>query len=169
MLRLLGLDPGLGVTGWGLIAAAGNRLSPLACGVVETDPQMSVPERLCTLHETLCRLIAVHSPEEAAVEETFVNRNGAATLKLGYARGIALLAPALAGVPVAEYSARTVKQAVVGTGTASKQQVAMMVRRLLPGAHFQRADAADALAVAICHAHHRASRRLWEAAGRLRI
>lgn len=168
MLRLLGLDPGLGVTGWGMVAVAGSRLSPIACGVIETDPQASVPERLCVLHEALSRLLIRHVPEEAAIEETFVNRNGAATLKLGYARGVALLAPALAGIPVAEYAARTVKQAVVGTGTASKEQVAMMVRRLLPGALFQRADAADALAVAICHAHHRSSRRLWAAAGRQR-
>ncbi len=168
MLRLLGLDPGLGVTGWGIIGVAGSRLTPLGCGVIETDPAVSVPERLRALHEELSRLLALHAPEEAAIEETFVNRNGAATLKLGYARGVALLAPALAGIPVAEYAARTVKQAVVGTGAASKEQVAMMVRRLLPGAQFQRADAADALAVAICHAHHRSSRRLWEAADRHR-
>ncbi len=166
MLRLLGLDPGLGVTGWGIIGAAGSRLSPLACGVIETDPSISVPERLRALHEGLSRLLALHAPEEAAIEETFINRNGATTLKLGYARGVALLAPALAGIPVAEYAARTVKQAVVGTGAASKEQVAMMVRRLLPGAHFERADAADALAVAICHAHHRSSRLRWEAADR---
>ena len=166
MLRLLGLDPGLGATGWGLIGAGGSRLWPLACGVIETDPSVSVPERLRALHEELSHLLALHTPEEAAIEETFVNRNGAATLKLGYARGIALLAPALAGIPVAEYAARTVKQAVVGTGAASKSQVAMMVRRLLPGALVQRADAADALAVAICHAHYRSSRRLWEAADR---
>ena len=161
-LRLLGLDPGLGVTGWGIIGVAGSRLWPIACGVIATDTAVSVPERLRVLHEGLVRLLAMHAPAEAAVEETFVNRNGAATLKLGYARGVALLAPALAGIPVAEYAARTVKQAVVGTGAASKAQVGLMVRRLLPGAHFERADAADALAVAICHAHHRASRHLWE-------
>ncbi|MDA8049564.1 MAG: crossover junction endodeoxyribonuclease RuvC [Rhodospirillales bacterium] len=168
MLRLLGLDPGLGVTGWGIIGVAGSRLSPIACGVIATDARAPVPERLRTLHEGLARLLAEHTPSEAAIEETFVNRNGAATLKLGYARGVALLAPALAGILVAEYAARTVKQAVVGTGTATKEQVAMMVRRLLPGARFERADAADALAIAICHAHHRASRRLWEQAAKRR-
>jgi crossover junction endodeoxyribonuclease RuvC len=167
MRCLLGLDPGLSVTGWGIIAAAGNRLSPIACGVIATDAALDVPSRLRMLHEGLAALLAAHAPEEAAVEETFVNRNGAATLKLGYARGVALLAPALAGIPVAEYAARTVKQSVVGTGAATKEQVGMMVRRLLPGVAFTRADAADALAVAICHAHHRASRRLWEHAAGL--
>ena len=103
-------------------------------------------------------------PDEAAIEETYVNRNGSATLKLGYARGVALLAPALAGIPVIEYAAKSVKLAVVGTGGADKTQVQMMVRRLLPGAVIRRADAADALAVAICHAHHRASRSAWAAA-----
>ncbi|MGH7118699.1 MAG: crossover junction endodeoxyribonuclease RuvC [Acetobacteraceae bacterium] len=166
MLRLLGLDPGLGVTGWGVIATAGSRLSPLACGAIKTDSSASVPERLRTLHQELSRLLALYAPEEAAIEETFVNRNGAASLKLGYARGVALLAPALAGIPIAEYAARTVKQAVVGTGAASKHQVAMMVRCLLPGVLFQQADAADALAVAICHAHHRSTRSVWAAADR---
>ena len=165
MLLLLGLDPGLRVTGWGLIAAEGNRLRHLADGVIVTDTEAAVPERLRALHEALAALIAAHRPDEAAVEETYVNRNGAATLKLGYARGVALLAPALAGIPVAEYGAKTVKRAVVGTGGAAKEQVQMMVRRLLPGAVVRRADAADALAVAICHAHHRASRRAWVAQG----
>jgi crossover junction endodeoxyribonuclease RuvC len=117
-----------------------------------------VPARLRLLHDGLASLLALHRPDEAAVEETYVNRNGAATLKLGYARGVALLAPALAGIPVAEYGAKSVKLAVVGTGNADKNQVMDMVRRLLPGATLKRADAADALAVAICHAHHRASR-----------
>jgi crossover junction endodeoxyribonuclease RuvC len=165
MLLLLGLDPGLSVTGWGLIAAEGNRLRHLADGVIVTDTEAPVPERLRVLHEALAALIAAHRPDEAAVEETYVNRNGAATLKLGYARGVALLAPALAGIPVAEYGAKTVKRAVVGTGGAAKEQVQMMVRRLLPGAVVRRADAADALAVAICHAHHRASRRAWMGQG----
>ena len=114
-------------------------------------------------------LLAQHRPDEAAVEETYVNRNGTATLKLGYARGVALLAPALAGVPVTEYAAKSVKLAVVGTGGAEKAQVQMMVRRLLPGAAIRRADAADALAVAICHAHHRASRLAWNAAHEDRV
>ncbi len=156
-MRLLGIDPGLRFTGWGVIEAAGNRLSAVACGVIATDGEAAVAERLCTLHRALADLLARFAPAEAAVEETYVNRNGLATLKLGYARGVALLAPALAGIPVAEYGAKTVKRAVVGTGAAEKAQVAMMVRRLLPGVDLRRADAADALAVAICHAHHRAS------------
>jgi len=163
MARLLGIDPGLRFTGWGLVEVDGNRLRHLADGVIATDGEASVPERLRMLHEALLGLIATHRPDEAAVEETYVNRNGTATLKLGYARGIALLAPALAGIPVAEYAAKSVKMAVVGTGGADKTQVQEMVRRLLPGALLRRADAADALAVAICHAHHRASRMRWAA------
>jgi crossover junction endodeoxyribonuclease RuvC len=161
MVRLLGIDPGLRFTGWGLIEADGNRLRHRADGVIATDSAASVPDRLRVLHDALAALLAEHLPDEAAVEETYVNRNGTATLKLGYARGIALLAPALAGIPITEYAAKSVKLAVVGTGGADKTQVQMMVRRLLPGAAITRADAADALAVAICHAHHRASRRAW--------
>ncbi len=158
MIRLLGIDPGLRFTGWGMIAVDGNRLCHVADGVIATDGDAPVPERLRAIHDALLQLFAEHRPHEAAVEETYVNRNGAATLKLGYARGVALLAPALAGIPVLEYGALAVKKAVVGTGGASKDQVAMMVRRLLPGALLRRADASDALAVAICHAHHRATR-----------
>ena len=164
MARLLGIDPGLRFTGWGLVASEGNRLRHLADGVIATDGDASVPDRLRALHDALAALLAALRPDEAAVEETYVNRNGTATLKLGYARGVALLAPALAGIPVAEYGAKAVKRAVVGTGAAEKQQVAEMVRRLLPGAMLTRSDAADALAVAICHAHHRAT-RLRVAAG----
>jgi crossover junction endodeoxyribonuclease RuvC len=163
-MRLLGIDPGLRFTGWGLISVDGNRLRHLADGVIATDSENPVPTRLRVLHDALAALIALHAPDEAAVEETYVNRNGAATLKLGYARGVALLAPALAGIPVVEYGAKSVKLAVVGTGGADKAQVADMVRRLLPGAIMKRADAADALAVAICHAHHRASRVAWATA-----
>src|SRR5271154_4237489 len=161
MIRLLGLDPGLRFTGWGVIEVDGNRLRHIADGVIATDSATSVPERLKVLHDALAALLAAHAPHEAAVEETYVNRNGSATLKLGYARGVALLAPALVGVPVTEYAAKSVKMAVVGTGGAEKAQVAMMVRRLLRGASIRRADAADALAVAICHAHYRASRLAW--------
>lgn len=161
---LLGLDPGLRFTGWGVIEVDGSRLRHIADGVIATDSDQTVPDRLKTLHEGLAELLTRHRPAEAAVEETYVNRNGAATLKLGYARGVALLAPALAGVPVTEYAAKTVKMAVVGTGGADKDQVMVMVRRLLPGATIRRADAADALAVAICHAHHRASRLAWTGA-----
>ena len=158
---LLGIDPGLRFTGWGLIEIQGSRLRHVADGVIATDVAASLPERLRTLHHALAELIVTHRPDEAAVEETYVNRNGTATLKLGYARAIALLAPALAGIPVAEYGAKTVKMAIVGPGGAEKEQVQMMVRRLLPAAAIRRADAADALAVAICHAHHRASRLVW--------
>ncbi len=140
-----------------MLEASGNHLRHVADGVIATDGDDSVPDRLRMLHDALHALFARFAPDEAAVEETYVNRNGAATLKLGYARGVALLAPALAGIVVAEYGAMSVKRAVVGTGAASKEQVAMMVRRLLPGAAIRRSDAADALAVAICHAHHRAS------------
>jgi crossover junction endodeoxyribonuclease RuvC len=163
MVRLLGIDPGLRFTGWGMIEVDGNRLRHLADGVIATDAATAVPDRLKVLHDALAALLAEHRPHEAAVEETYVNRNGAATLKLGYARGVALLAPALAGIPVIEYGAKSVKLSVVGTGGAAKEQVQMMVRRLLPGATVRRADAADALAVAICHAHHRASRLAWTA------
>ena len=156
--RLIGIDPGLRFTGWGVIDVDGNRLRHVADGVIATDSTETVPSRLKVLHDALVMLFQEHRPDEAAVEETYVNRNGAATLKLGYARGVALLAPALVGLPISEYGAKTVKLAVVGTGGASKDQVTMMVRRLLPGAALRRADAADALAVAICHAHHRASR-----------
>ena len=155
--RLLGIDPGLQFTGWGLVEVDGNRLRHLGDGVIATIASESVPERLRMLHVALTALMAELRPDEAAVEETYVNRNGAATLKLGYARGVALLAPALLGIPVAEYGAKAVKKAVVGTGGADKAQVQMMVRRLLPGCLIRRADAADALAVAICHAHHRAT------------
>ncbi len=154
----MGIDPGLRFTGWGVIEADGNRLRHIADGVIGTDNAHAVPTRLKFIHDELTALFLRFSPQEAAVEETYVNRNGAATLKLGYARGVALLAPALAGITVAEYGAMEVKRAVVGTGAASKDQVEMMVRRLLPGATLRRADAADALAVAICHAHHRSTR-----------
>lgn len=161
MIRLLGVDPGLRFTGWGVIESDGNRLRHIADGVIATDGDASVPERLKALHDALVEVLATHMPAEVAVEETYVNKNAGSTLKLGYARGVALLAPALAGLLVVEYGAMEVKRSVVGTGAAAKGQVADMVRRLLPGATLRRADAADALAVAICHAHHRATRRAW--------
>jgi len=154
-MRLLGLDPGLNRTGWGVIEAEANRLVYIADGVVESSADRPLAERLAVLYEGIARVIAEHKPMEAAVEETFVNVNGQSTLKLGHARGVALLAPAQAGLPVAEYAARLVKKSVVGTGRAEKAQIAHMVRCLLPGARIAGADAADALAVAICHAHHR--------------
>ena len=163
-VRILGIDPGLRFTGWGVLEADGNRLRHVADGVVATDGTEDVPLRLKALAEALADLLARFTPDEAAVEETYVNRNATATLKLGYARGVALLAPAQAGIPVFEYGAKTVKMAVVGTGGADKEQVGLMVRRLLPGAAQKRADAADALAVAICHAHHRSTANVWKAA-----
>jgi len=157
-VRLLGLDPGLQHTGWGLVESAGSRLRHLADGVISTDAALPLAERLCTIYRALVLLLEHWQPDEAAVEHTYVNRNPGAALKLGQARGVVLLAPALTGIPVAEYQAMEVKRAVVGTGHAEKPQVEAMVRRLLPGATIRRADAADALAVAICHAHHRGTR-----------
>lgn len=156
---LLGLDPGLGTTGWGLIRAEGNRLSHLANGHLKTDPQAPLSRRLAHLDAMLVALIADHAPQGAAVEEVFVNSNPQSTLKLAHARGVAIAATARAGLDVGEYAPRLVKKAVVGTGNAEKAQVHAMVARLLPGAKIAGADAADALAVAICHAHHLASAR----------
>jgi crossover junction endodeoxyribonuclease RuvC len=154
-MRLLGLDPGLGATGWGVIDFDRGRLSHVGDGVVLTDTARPLAERLVQLALGLEAVIAEYRPEEAAVEETFVNRNAVSTLRLGQARGIALLVPARAGLPVGEYLPNLVKKTVVGTGHAAKAQIQMMVRVLLPGARLSSADAADALAVAICHAHHR--------------
>jgi crossover junction endodeoxyribonuclease RuvC len=162
-MLLLGLDPGLRNTGWGVVAVEGNRLRHVDNGVIRPTGS-DLATRLLALHTALADLIARLAPDEAAVEETFVNANGQATLKLGQARGVVLLAPALAGLPVAEYPANTVKKAIVGFGHAGKEQVAHMVRALLPGAEIGSPDAADALAVAICHAHHRATQRVFEAA-----
>ena len=156
---LLGLDPGLGTTGWGVVAADGNRLSHIANGQVRTDAALPLAARLVMLHEALIDLLLAHAPGAAAVEEVFVNANPQSTLKLGQARGVVLLAAAQRGIVVGEYAARLVKKAVVGTGAAEKAQVHAMVARLLPGARIAGADAADALAIAICHAHHLASAR----------
>jgi crossover junction endodeoxyribonuclease RuvC len=158
-LIIIGLDPGLGCTGWGVIAAEGNRLSHVANGQIRTDPKAELPERLVVLHGELLGVLAMHLPEAAAVEEVFVNENPQSTLKLGQARGVALLAAASLRVPVGEYAPRLVKKAVVGTGGAEKAQVHAMIARLLPGVRIAGADAADALAVAITHAHHLASAR----------
>ena len=162
---LLGLDPGLQRTGWGVIASDGVRLSHVGNGVVATDPKASLAERLVTLYDGLIEVIERFVPDEACVEETFVNRNPASTLKLGQARGVAMLAPAHRGVPVAEYAPNLVKKSVVGAGHADKGQIDAMVRMLLPGCDPKGPDAADALAVAICHAHHAwTGRRLARAA-----
>jgi crossover junction endodeoxyribonuclease RuvC len=162
-MRVLGLDPGLRHTGWGVIEAEGNHLRHVANGVVVSDAKADLAERLLQLHRGIGEVVAAHRPDTAAVEVTLANKNPSSTLKLGMARGIALLTPALAGLSVAEYLPMIVKKAVVGTGHADKQQVAMMVARLLPGCVVAKADAADALAVAICHAHYLSTRRQWSA------
>ena len=164
-MRLIGLDPGLRHTGWGIIEADGSRLRYVADGAIHPATDKSMAERLVELHDALARIIAEHKPQQAAVEETFVNQNASSTLKLGLARGVALLVPALAGLAVAEYPANLIKKSIVGAGHAEKAQVQMMVRRLLPGCLLNSPDAADALAVAICHAHHAATQRVWVVAG----
>jgi crossover junction endodeoxyribonuclease RuvC len=156
---ILGLDPGLGTTGWGLIEADGNRLRHIANGQLKTDTSAALPRRLAHLADQLEALLTDRRPDAAAVEEVFVNKNPQSTLKLGQARGVAIMLAARAGIEVGEYAARLVKKAVVGVGNAEKAQVHAMVARLLPGANIAGPDAADALAVAITHAHHLASRR----------
>jgi crossover junction endodeoxyribonuclease RuvC len=152
-MLIIGLDPGLGCTGWGVIARSGSRLSHIANGQIRTDPAASLAERLVTLDRELADVILRHAPDAGAVEEVFVNANPQSTLKLGQARGVCLLALARAGMPVAEYATRLVKKALVGTGGADKAQVQAMLKVLLPGVKLAGADAADAVAVAITHAH----------------
>jgi crossover junction endodeoxyribonuclease RuvC len=163
-IRILGLDPGLRRTGWGMVSVEGSRLVHIAHGVIAPRDDQPFAERLLFLFQNICAVIEEHRPHEAAVEETFVNTNGSSTLKLGHARAAALIAPAQAGLPVAEYAAKVVKKAIVGTGGADKNQIAFMVARLLPAAGAPTADAADALAVAIAHAHARRARKLGAAA-----
>lgn len=153
-MRVLGIDPGLEKTGWGVIDCEGARLMFVAAGVIKTNPALEVSQRLLLIDKGLSDIIHEWSPDAAAVEETFVNVNAASSLKLGQARGVALLAPARQGLSVAEYSANLVKKSVVGAGHAAKEQVGMMIKILLPACGNLTADAADALAVAICHAHH---------------
>ncbi|MEZ5919156.1 MAG: crossover junction endodeoxyribonuclease RuvC [Alphaproteobacteria bacterium] len=161
---ILGLDPGLQKTGWGVLMSEGNALRFLACGLVRTEAGASLPERLATLHRGLSDIVERWNPACAAVEETFVNRNPASALKLGQARGVVLSVPAIHGIPVGEYAANKVKKAIVGTGHADKAQMGMMVRTLLPACGAIGEDEADALAVAICHAHYGAyGKRLAEA------
>ena len=153
--RIIGIDPGLRNMGWGVIDVAGPRLGFVAAGTVRADTDLPLAERLRTLHEKLTDVVSRHHPDEASVEQTFVNKDAAATLKLGQARGIAMLVPAQADMPVAEYAPNAVKKAVVGAGHADKKQVQLMVSMLLPKATWDSDDAADALAIAICHAHNR--------------
>jgi crossover junction endodeoxyribonuclease RuvC len=158
-IRIIGIDPGLRRTGWGIVEADGPRLSYVACGLITSDSDEVLAYRLRELYQGLIDVLVRFSPHEAAVEETFVNKDARATLKLGQARGMALLAPAQKGLRVAEYAPNVVKKTVTGTGHGEKRQVAAMVGFLLPKARFESADEADALAIAICHASHRSTAR----------
>jgi crossover junction endodeoxyribonuclease RuvC len=153
-MRIIGIDPGLNNTGWGIIEKNQNALSYVASGVIQPPKAQDMAARLCMIDEQLDKVMALYQPHSAAIEETFVNKSGASSIKLGMARGVAFLAPARAGLDVCEYSANKIKKSVVGAGHADKNQIQMMVKILLPKADFQSADAADALAIAICHAHH---------------
>ena len=154
-VRIIGIDPGLRRCGWGIIESAGNRLSFVAAGTITPAADAAMPDRLVQLHEQLIGLIRQYAPDEAAVEETFVSAGARSALLLGQARGVVLMTPASLGLVVGEYAANLVKKSIVGAGHADKTQVQMMVKILLPTAVFKGADAADALAIAICHAHHR--------------
>lgn len=163
-IRIVGIDPGLQRTGWGVIESLGSSLGFVAAGTVRTNPKADLATRLCQLHEGLGEVLHQHMPLEAAVEQTFVNKDAKATLKLGQARGIAMLVPALGGLPVAEYAPNQVKKTVIGVGHGDKAQIKLMVNMLLPKATFDSDDAADALAIAICHAHSRGVSELKVAA-----
>jgi crossover junction endodeoxyribonuclease RuvC len=154
-VRIIGIDPGLRNTGWGVIEAEGSRLSYVADGTVHSDADAPLATRLLQIHAQLAEVLRSFMPDEAAIEETFVNKDARATLKLGQARGAAMLAPAMVGISVAEYAPNVVKKSVVGAGHAEKDQVKHMVKILLPRAEMNTADSTDALAIAICHAHHR--------------
>ena len=155
VIRIIGIDPGLRNTGWGIVESQGSSLRFIASGTVRSDAKTELASRLCQLHDGLADVIHEFTPQEAAVENTFVNKDAGATLKLGQARGIALLVPARAGLQVAEYAPNAVKKAVIGVGHGDKAQIKLMVGMLLPKAVYDSDDAADALAIAICHAHHR--------------
>ena len=159
-VRIIGIDPGLRRTGWGVIETEGNRLVFIGCGSVEPPDDLPLASRLLAIHEGLAAVLGDFRPAEAAVEQTFVNKDGVATLKLGQARGVAMLAPAMFGISVAEYAPNQVKKTVVGAGHADKNQIAVMLKILLPKAEPNSPDAADALAIAITHAHHRQSTAL---------
>jgi crossover junction endodeoxyribonuclease RuvC len=159
-VRIIGIDPGLRRTGWGVIEIDGNRLTYIGCGSVEPPDNLPLASRLLGIHEGLAKILGDFQPAEAAVEQTFVNKDGVATLKLGQARGIAMMTPAMFGIAVAEYAPNQVKKTVVGAGHADKNQIQVMLKILLPKAEPKSADAADALAIAITHAHHRQSTAL---------
>ncbi len=160
MVRIIGLDPGLRNTGWGVIEAEGSRLSYVADGAVHSDADAPLAERLLQIHSQLLSVLKEFAPDEAAIEETFVNKDARATLKLGQARGAVMLAPAICQIPVSEYAPNVIKKTVVGAGHAEKTQVKHMVKLLLPRAVMKTADSVDALAIAICHAHHRGAQNL---------
>jgi crossover junction endodeoxyribonuclease RuvC len=157
-MKIIGLDPGLRFTGWGLIESVDNRLKFLGAGRIAVPEKLDLSSRLGFLHQELYKALADLQPDEASVEETFSNVNAKSTLKLGMARGVVMLVPAQFNIPVSEYAANTVKKTVVGAGHASKEQIQHMVKMLLPMAQFDSPDAADALAIAICHAHHAQTR-----------
>ena len=159
-VRIIGIDPGLRRCGWGIIESTGNRIAFVAAGTIMPPTDIALAERLVLLHRGIGEVLDLHRPDEAAVEETFVSAGARSALQLGQARGVVLMTPALRGLPVGEYAANLVKKSVVGTGHAEKGQIQMMIKILLPAANFKGADAADALAIAVCHAHHRAIRQI---------
>ena len=163
-IRIIGIDQGLRRTGWGIIDTLGNSLRFVASGTVTSDGDMDLASRLCQLHDGLAEVVHSYQPDEAAVEQTFVNKDAVATLKLGQARGVVMLVPARAGLPVSEYAPNAVKKAVIGVGHGEKQQIHMMLKILMPKVEFKGNDAADALAIAVCHAHNRGASRLRQAA-----
>lgn len=163
-MKVLGIDPGLENTGWGIIETQGSRLSFIAAGVVKTKSSMPMAQRLLLIDEGLSKILTEWQPDTSAIEETFVNMNAASSLKLGQARGVAMLVPARYGLEVAEYSTNLIKKSVVGTGHAAKDQIGLMIKMLLPGSGELATDAADALAVAICHAHHAQSAQTIQSA-----
>ena len=162
IIRILGIDPGLRKTGWGVIAVEGTRISYVGCGSVNPDTTLEMAARLADLHAGLSKIVAAYQPDEAAIEETFVNADARSALKLGAARGVAMLVPAQAGLSVAEYSPNHVKKTVVGAGHAEKQQIRMMIKVLLPKSVVKTDDAADALAIALCHAQNRNVKRMLD-------
>ena len=163
-IRIIGIDPGLRRTGWGIVESLGNSLRFIGSGTVRSDDKAALATRLCQLHDGLAEILHAAMPQEAAVEQTFVNKDAVATLKLGQARGVVMLVPARAGLPVSEYAPNAVKKAVIGVGHGEKQQIHMMLKILMPKVEFKGNDAADALAIAICHAHNRGTNRLRQAA-----
>ena len=162
-IRIIGIDPGLRRTGWGIVESLGNSLRFIASGTIRSDDKAALASRLCQLHDGLAEVLHAAVPQEAAVEQTFVSKDAVATLKLGQARGIAMLVPARAGLAVAEYAPNAIKKAVIGVGHGDKKQIHMMLKILMPKVEFKGDDAADALAIAICHAHNRGSNRMREA------